>query len=99
MSDARRPWVIVYDIADDDRRARMARHLEAHGHRVQESVFELLATADEIERVLAGALDARRFVAGEDALRCYPLCGACLGGAKVFGRSAPVLRPGEPVVL
>lgn len=99
MSDARRPWVIAYDVADDDRRKRMAKFLEAHGHRVQESVFELLATSDEIEKVLKGAREAKRFRESEDGLRCYPLCGSCLGGAKVFGRSAPVLAPGSAVVL
>ncbi len=99
MTDGRRPWVIAYDIADDDRRTRLAKYLEAHGHRVQESVFELLATPEEIERVLEGARAPRRFDEALDALRAYPLCASCHGGARVFGRSEPVLTPGAPVVL
>ena len=99
MSDPRRPWVIAYDVVHDDRRRRLAKYLEAHGHRVQDSVFELLATPDELTRVLDGAQKPRLFKPAEDGLRCYPLCASCLGGARVFGRSAPVLTPGAPVVL
>jgi len=34
-----RRWLIAYDIGQDDRRGRVARLLEAHGDRVQYSVF------------------------------------------------------------
>jgi CRISPR-associated protein Cas2 len=32
--------LVVYDIADDRRRLKLANFLEGHGRRVQESVFE-----------------------------------------------------------
>lgn len=99
MPDERAPWVLAYDVVDDRRRQKLAQYLEARGHRVQDSVFELLATPDEMEAVLRGAVARERFDDGTDSLRCYPLCGRCLGGARVLGAGAPVLTPGRPLVL
>ena len=86
-------------MADDRRRTRLAKFLETQGHRVQDSVFELLATADELAAVLKGAQRHERFDAVTDSLRVYPLCANCLGRAKVLGAGAPVLSPGSPLVL
>jgi len=99
MGDGRSPWVLAYDVVDDRRRARLAKFLEAQGHRVQDSVFELLATADELGAVLKGAQRRERFDPGTDSLRVYPLCANCLGRATVLGAGAPVLTPGSPLVL
>ena len=99
MGDGRSPWVLAYDVVDDRRRARLAKFLETQGHRVQDSVFELLATADELAAVLKGAQRHERFDAVTDSLRVYPLCANCLGRAKVLGAGAKVLSPGSPVVL
>lgn len=91
--------MLAYDVVEDRRRARLARFLETQGHRVQDSVFELLATADELSAVLKGAQHRERFDRATDSLRVYPLCASCLGKAMVLGAGAPVLTPGSPVVL
>ena len=73
---ARRLFVAVaYDIADDRRRAEVARILGDFGTRVQPSVFECRLSAAE-----AGTLEARLRRAirpPRDMLRIYRLCGAC----------------------
>ncbi len=99
MTDARQPYVLTYDVVDDKRRARLAKYLTAHGHRVQYSVFELLATDTELGAILKGAQDDSRFDPKTDSLRCYPLCKGCLAGAKVIGAAPPVLTPGSAMVL
>ena len=99
MTDARQPHVLTYDVVDDKRRARLAKYLTAHGHRVQYSVFELLATDSELGTILSGAQDASRFDSKTDSLRCYSLCVRCLVGAKVMGAAPGVLTPGSAVVL
>lgn len=44
-------YVAAYDIADDRRRRRVARVLEEYGHRVQESVFVVSVTPDDIKEL------------------------------------------------
>ena len=52
MATTRCTWVVSYDVADDKRRARVARRLQARGQRVQWSVFELLCTEAELNALL-----------------------------------------------
>ena len=66
--DARR-YVVAYDIADDVRRARMARVLERFGDRVQYSVFvvdlgaaRLVKMKSEVGAVLKADEDSVLFV-------------------------------------
>lgn len=99
MSDPRQPWVLVYDVIEDRRRAQLARYLEARGHRVQYSVFEVLATPAELDEILRGALVATRFDPGADSMRCYPLCAHCMERVRVHGVGAALLTPGKAVVL
>ncbi len=68
-------WVIAYDIADDRRRAQVARVLEGHGLRVQWSVFECRLNLTEMQRMRRRLLDLVE--PGSDRLRFYPLCGPC----------------------
>ena len=97
--DPRLPWVLTYDVVDDKRRARLARFLEAHGHRVQFSVFEVLVTPEELDKIVTRALVRERFDPAEDSLRVYPLCAGCMGRVQVHGVAEPVLTPGRAVVL
>jgi CRISPR-associated protein Cas2 len=64
--------VVAYDVADDRRRNRIARMLEGHGDRVQESVFELFIDRPRLRRLqrqLLEWLDEE-----EDRIRYYRLC-------------------------
>lgn len=63
--------VCAYDVADDKRRRRLVRVLEAWGERVQESVFEAWLTQNErsrLERVAWRCLDK-----AQDRLAIYGL--------------------------
>ncbi|MDQ3775514.1 MAG: CRISPR-associated endonuclease Cas2 [Pseudomonadota bacterium] len=68
-------WVIAYDIADDRRRAHVARVLEGHGLRVQWSVFECRCNRTEMQALRRRLLELAE--PGADRLRFYPLCGPC----------------------
>lgn len=82
-----RLWVISYDIADDKRRYRLARHLARSMQRVQESVFEGWLNACEIERVIAEAKPILNLE--EDRLRAYPLSVRTPERYRVFGQQTP----------
>ena len=45
--------IAAYDISDDGRRSRVAALLQAHGDRIQKSVFLLDVTADILDDVRA----------------------------------------------
>lgn len=85
-------WVVAYDISDDDRRTRVAKHLEGFGERVQLSVFECRLDESELEQLRANvqALTDRR----EDRIRWYPLCHGCRSGVKWQGPGGPVTDHG-----
>jgi CRISPR-associated protein Cas2 len=76
MSDARW-WLVSYDVRDDKRLRRCARHMEGYGHRVQYSVFRCWLTRLEAERLrweLTALLDP------VDEVLLIPLCGTCVAG-------------------
>ncbi|MGH8478792.1 MAG: CRISPR-associated endonuclease Cas2 [Gammaproteobacteria bacterium] len=79
-------WVIAYDIADDRRRAQVARVLEGHGLRVQWSVFECRLNRTEMQALRHRLLDLAE--PGADRLRFYPLCGPCCGRISEQGLGA-----------
>lgn len=64
-------YVVVYDIGDDTRRARVATWLEGWGIRVQRSLFELELRASEYARMRRGLLE--RLDREADQLRIYHL--------------------------
>jgi CRISPR-associated protein Cas2 len=76
-------WVIAYDIADDQRRSRIAEVLETHGQRVQYSVFECHLSAWQRSRLQAELL--AQLEPAEDSLRWYPQCRWCAGKRRVWG--------------
>jgi len=83
-------YVITYDIGDDKVRLRVAQVLQAHGVRVQESVFECLLDPSGLEKLshrLAGLLESCE--GGE--VRVYRLCENCL--AESFGIGRTVTAP------
>lgn len=100
QSEPERVYLLSYDIADDKRRERLSRLLESRGQRVQWSVFEVIASAAEIESLLAAASESEaRFDPSEDSLRCYPLCARCRGAVDIRGSGRPLARPGSALVL
>ncbi len=77
-------YLISYDIPDDKRRQRVARLLEAHGERVQYSVFECLLKKKDFETLrkkLRACLEE-----DEDSLRIYRLCPVCVERVETWGQ-------------
>jgi len=76
-------YVVCYDIADDQRRQRVAQAMLDYGSRIQESVF--LAHLDE---ELSGRMMARlrRLISEyEDRVHVFRLCKGCEGEALALG--------------
>ncbi len=88
----RKFFVLAYDIADDKRRLRIAREMEAVGERVQGSVFEAWLSDAELEKLLKRVKKVLR--QEEDSLRIYQLCEAALGKR---ARRDKAILPRRPV--
>lgn len=88
-------WLVVYDISDDDVRDNIARHLEARGRRVQESVFECGLDPAGVQR-LATDLQSLLGAPHNGNVRLYRVCEACLGVSLLVG---PPDDDGRPACL
>lgn len=77
-------YIISYDIPDDKRRQRVAKHLLDVGNRVQYSVFECRLDDKQLAKLrvrLEKTADLE-----EDNIRIYRLCGACAQEIAILGR-------------
>lgn len=83
-----RTWYLVcFDISDDRVRTRLGRLLLRHGHRVQESVFEIaLSTPAQLRRLQE---QVTKLLEDENEVRFYRLCRDC--------RQASSRVDGQPV--
>lgn len=70
-SEARRMYVVAYDIPDDTRRARIAKTLEGYGDRLQFSVFVVLARPAKLVRLRDDL--ASKVSRGEDSIALFDL--------------------------
>lgn len=80
----RRLWVVSYDIADNQRRNRLAHFLAGWGDRVLESVFECVWRADQMPMIvghLEGLINVQ-----EDRLWLVPVCQRCVSASEVNGQ-------------
>lgn len=89
-------YVLAYDIADDRRRARIARLMEGHGERVQGSVFEAYLQPKDLDNLLRRAAKVMR--KEHDSLRVYFLCAACRGKARAAGVGKISAPPGVKII-
>lgn len=88
--------VLAYDIADDRRRRRAHKLLEAYGVPLQESVFLLELPEPkwaELERKLLAIVNRR-----EDDVRLWPLCALCVSRSRVWC-GAPHETPSPVAVI
>lgn len=72
LRDTEKNILAVYDVADPNRLRMVAKIAEAHGKRVQKSVFELHLRPTilaEMHRQVNRVIDSKR-----DSVRYYPLC-------------------------
>lgn len=86
-------WVIVYDIADDRLRDRIAALLGRFGWRVQESVFECVLDVRTLP-ALTAAVGREIGRAAVAEVRFYQTCQSCRGQSLRIGR-ARTERPDE----
>jgi len=86
---ARTRYVIAYDVESDANRTRLAGLLLDYGDRVQKSVYEADLSREDVKEILKKAAN---YIDVGDSLRMYPLCGGCLGGVRMLGRTSPDLR-------
>ena len=91
--------LIVFDIADDRRRAKIVKVLLARSDRVQKSVFEArelgVAAYLRLRSDLEGLVDPMK-----DDLRYYRLCARCAAGVEHHGCGVGLLddKPGFEIV-
>ncbi len=88
--------VVVYDIADDGRRARLATFLEGYGRRVQQSTFECFLSLAEMQD-LYGAV-RQRVNPNEDDVRFYWLSREAAGRTLAIGSAPPEPPPSTVIV-
>jgi CRISPR-associated protein Cas2 len=80
-------YVIAYDIPNDRRRTKVHKTLCGFGQWTQYSLFECYLTDKEL-LALYGKLD-KILEAGEDSVRFYPLCAACVSKVETVGSDRP----------
>lgn len=97
MPEGAMRYLVCYDIPDDRRRARLAKHLEGYGDRLQYSVFETVLDKARFADMLRGAeaiIDAE-----EDSLIVVPLCVACHARRLRLGAAAAGKDYGGEIVF
>lgn len=82
--------VISYDISDDRKRSKVANILEDYGKRVQYSVFECRLDDKTLSKLLA---KLKPFAKGNDSIRVYQICEACLKKVILLGRAELTEEP------
>ncbi|NJR63960.1 MAG: CRISPR-associated endonuclease Cas2 [Cyanobacteria bacterium CRU_2_1] len=88
--------LVVYDIADDRRRVKLANLLEGYGRRVQESVFECFLTFDEMKKLHQKV--SGRVKPTEDNVRFYWIPSGALAKTLVIGSAAPAPPPSVYII-
>jgi CRISPR-associated protein Cas2 len=89
-------YLLVYDIADDKRRLKIAKACESVAERVQFSVFEAYLTSSELQKLVKRT--GKVMKKEEDSLRVYLICAACKAKISVYGVGSVTPAPGVVVV-
>ena len=84
-------YLVCYDIRDQKRLRRVARHLEGYGTRLQFSVFRCWLGSSDAQRL---RWELTQKLEREDDLIIIPLCSRCVRGLKV--PHSTVRRPDWP---
>lgn len=87
--------MVTYDIADDRRRERIVKVLEAIGHRVNFSVFECFLT-DVQYKTMCERL-TKNAVGKNDHVNIYPICTECYARIKYIPMQIPLMS--QPVIV
>lgn len=92
-------YIVSYDIASNNSRARVAKILDGYGDRVQDSVFELPNLPDSRwaecwKKVLGGLV-----LAENDSVRVYLVCDGCRKKIIVEGNGPPPMDDPKEIVI
>ena len=85
--------VVIYDVPDNARRARLSKYLEGFGVRVQKSAFECILNQTTYQKMLDGIPS---HLSKEDFLRVYKLTGNA--DIRVWG-DVPMTEDSEVVII
>lgn len=85
-------YLVCYDVRNDKRLRRVAKHLEGYGTRVQYSVFRCFLSAEQMQK-LRWEL-TQKYVEKEDDVIFIPLCSRCVQGLAIT--HAATKRPDWP---
>ena len=77
--------LIIYDVVNDRRRAKLANFLQGYGFRVQKSAFETTISTRSYKKLI---VEIPKYVTDEDSLRVYKIIGK--GQVLNFGRDDSV---------
>ena len=83
--------IITYDISEDNRRSRVAAVLQAHGDRIQRSVFVCTLEPDTLRDLcdrLSQIINPRT-----DSLHVFRQCSACWDAIAVYGQATVTDQP------
>lgn len=70
--------IVSYDFESDKTRAKFARFLEKHGHRLQYSVFEIKDSQRVLQNILTEVeLKYKKFFTGADSIVIFQICEGC----------------------
>ncbi len=89
-------YILAYDMADDKRRSRISKEMEAIGARVQGSVFEAYLTDKDLETLQKRIL--KILEDSEDSVRVYPICAICKEKIITMGTGKITKPPGLVVI-
>lgn len=84
-------YVIAYDISEDGRRARVAAVLQAHGDRVQRSVFVCALEAETLQEIRDRVTGIINPVT--DSVYVFRQCAACWETVGVYGQATVSHEP------
>lgn len=73
-------WLVCYDVRDDKRLRKTAKHMEGYGSRLQYSVFRCWMTPREMERL---RWELTTILQPEDDVLIIPLCARCHSGIRI----------------
>ena len=76
-------WLFIYDISDPKRLRKVAKIANAHGKRVQRSVFELSCTRETVENLRKRM---RLIIEDPDSIAFIPLCQFDYSGIMRLGK-------------
>ncbi len=87
-------WLVCYDVRDDKRLRKCAKHMEGYGERMQYSIFRVWLTRKAMEKL---RWELTEILKPEDDVMFIPLCGECVEGiCGTHDMTKPPEWPEEP---